>query len=191
MYNPRQMAEWKKPLFIGLGWGLGTALGLVVLVGGFLWYQSRPRPPKPWNTAALAVKEPPSFHSGDHEHLEFNYSVQNTTNFDYQIVSDEKVKVVARYKDGTLSTPLSTEVRHLELPVFIPANQKGQLTFSVGLTGIPERKASESDEQYHEQLRAYCEDHLARVANFVLFDEPNRYEIDLPRWSAEKPKKNP
>jgi hypothetical protein len=191
MYNPRQMAEWKRPLLIGVGWGLGTAVGLVVLVGGFLWYQSRPKPPKPWNTAALAIKEPPRFQSADHEHLEFTYSIQNTTNSDYQIVSDEMVKVVARYKDGTLSTPLSTQVRHLELPVFIPANQKSELTFSVALSGIPERKLSESDEQYQERLRAYCEDHLGSVANFVLFDEANRYEIDLPRWLIEKPKKSP
>src|SRR6267378_3723896 len=57
MYNPRQMAEWKRPLLIGVGWGLGTAVGLALVVGGFLWYQSRPKPPKPWNTAALAIKE--------------------------------------------------------------------------------------------------------------------------------------
>ncbi len=50
------MYEWKKPLFIGIGWGLGTAVGLALLVGGFLGYQGRPKPPKPpkqWNTAAI------------------------------------------------------------------------------------------------------------------------------------------
>ena len=38
------MAEWKKPLLIGVGWGLGTAVGLAILAGGFLWYESRSKP---------------------------------------------------------------------------------------------------------------------------------------------------
>jgi hypothetical protein len=186
------MADWKKFLFIGAGWGLGTAAGLALLTGGLLWYQNRPEPSKPWNTAALVGKEPPGFVSdNEHAHIKFIYYIQNTTKFDYQISSDGDVKVMARYKDGTLSAPLPTDVRHLDLPVFIPAHQTGELTLLVALSGIPEQEASESFDQYHERLRAYCEDHLAGVANFVLFDEVNRYEIDLPRWLAQKPKPSP
>jgi hypothetical protein len=47
--------------------------------------------------------------------------------------------------------------------------------------GIPERKISESDEQYHERLRGYCEDKIGGVDSFVLFDEMNHYQINLPR----------
>jgi hypothetical protein len=38
------MADWKRPLFIGIGWGLGTVVGVALVVGGFLWYRSRPKP---------------------------------------------------------------------------------------------------------------------------------------------------
>ena len=185
------MAEWKRPLLIAIGWGLGTAVGLVLLVGGFLLYQDRPKPPKPWNMVAIVSKNPPSFVSSkDFENVEFTYAVENSTNLDYEITSDGAIKVIARYKDGTLSAPLPREVRHLDLPVFIPAKEKGQLTLSVALGEIPKRNASERDEQYHERLRAYCEEHIGTVANFVLFDETNRYQINLPRWLAEPPKKN-
>jgi len=38
------MADWKRPLFIGIGWGLGTVVGVALVVGGFRWYQSKPKP---------------------------------------------------------------------------------------------------------------------------------------------------
>jgi hypothetical protein len=185
------VAEWKKPLLIGIGWGVGTAIGLALLVAGFLWYQGRPKPPRPWNTVAIVSKNPPSFASSkDFGNVEFTYAVENATSLDYEITSDEAIKVIARYTDGTLSAPLPKEVRHLDLPVFIPSKEKGVLTLSVALSEIPKRRASETDEQYHERLRAYCEEQIGGVANFVLFDEANRYQINLPRWLAEPPKKN-
>jgi len=65
------MAEWRKLLLLGLGWGLGTAVGLALLVGGFLWYQGRPRPtepPKPWNTTAIKAEYDTTDTEGDKKH---------------------------------------------------------------------------------------------------------------------------
>jgi hypothetical protein len=184
--------EWKRPLLIGLGWGIGTALGLAALGGIVFWYTSRPKPPKPWNSAAIVSTGSPGFNStSDYKHLELTYSMENRTRTDYQIASEAEVKVMLRTKEGTLSTPLSTEAQHLWLPVFIPAKQKAFLTVSLALGGMPEHNASETDEQYHERLRAYCEKYLAGVGNIVLFDEGNRYQIELPRWLAERPKESP
>lgn len=45
--------NWKKLLVVGIGWGLGTAVGLTLIVGGFLWYESRP---KAWNATAITAK---------------------------------------------------------------------------------------------------------------------------------------
>lgn len=56
--------EWKKPLLIGLGWGVGTAVGLAAALAVFLWYQSRPKPTKPWNTSSIkATTMYPFIHS--------------------------------------------------------------------------------------------------------------------------------
>jgi hypothetical protein len=186
------MAEWKKPLLIGIGWGLGTAVGLVVLVGGFLWYQSRPKPPKPWNTSAIVSKDPPGFGStNDFKQLEFLYSLEHNTNVDYQIESESELNIMARDKDGTLLAPLSADEQHWRLPIFIPAKQRAIVTFLLTVSGIPEHKASETAEQYHERLRAWCEENMGAVASFVVFDRANHYQINLPRWLAEPPKKNP
>jgi hypothetical protein len=50
------MADWKRSLFISIGWGLGTVVGLALLVGGFLWYSHRPKPEKPWNQSAIKAE---------------------------------------------------------------------------------------------------------------------------------------
>jgi hypothetical protein len=159
---------------------------LALLVGGFLWYQSRPKPPKPWNTEAIVVKDPPTFApSSNYKSMEFLYFAENKTNVDYHIVNNSKIKIMVRYLDDSWTPPLTTEDQHLELPVFIPANQKSPLIFSLVVPGIPERTKSETDELYHERLRTYCEEHLGAIGKFVLFDEGNRYQINLPRWLAE------
>jgi hypothetical protein len=186
------MAERKRPLLLGIGWGEGTAIGIAAIVGGFLWYQSRPKPTKPWNAAAIVCNEPPSFDStSDHKQMEFTYPIENHTNRDYQIESDSELQLMAKNADGTLLPPLPSDMRRWQLPIFIPANQKALVTFSLTLSGIPEQKPSETDAQYHERLRAYCEEHIGGVANFVIFDRGNRYQINLQRWRAEPPKKSP
>lgn len=78
------MTPWKKALLIGAGWGIGTAFGLAILIGGFVWYRSRPRP---WNTTALratyggmGIATQPQKDSYD---VEFLYDVENTAKANY------------------------------------------------------------------------------------------------------------
>jgi hypothetical protein len=75
------MAEWKRQLLIGIGWGLGTALGVVLLLGGFFWYQSRPKPPKPWNSTAIKAYYNGAGVEGETSLVFIAYSLENTTNF--------------------------------------------------------------------------------------------------------------
>jgi hypothetical protein len=81
----------------------------------------------------------------------------------------------------------------VDLPssVFIPAKQKGDLTFSLTLSGVPVRQPGEADKEYHERLRGYIEEHLASVSGFVVFDDINHYEINLPRWLSKQPTETP
>jgi hypothetical protein len=51
--------NWKKIVLIAVGWGLGTAVGLAVIVGSFFWYEGRPKPPqppRPWHTSAIKAE---------------------------------------------------------------------------------------------------------------------------------------
>ena len=48
--------KWKRWLFRSAGFGAGFALALVFLAGGWFWYSSRPKPPKPWDTKAIQAE---------------------------------------------------------------------------------------------------------------------------------------
>ena len=65
--------NWKKALLIGLGWGVGTALGLTILVGGFLRYQSKPKPPKPWDSKSIKAEYDHVTTEGDDNHVVIYY----------------------------------------------------------------------------------------------------------------------
>jgi hypothetical protein len=187
--NP-QPGPSKRLLLRSAAFGAGFAVTLCLIGGGLVWYSARTKPPTPWNTTALLAKEPPSFDvSQDGRDIEFTYSVENTTETDYQTESDSQIRMMLRLKNGAFSRPLPG-VAPLELPIFIPAKQKGVLTLRLSSSTIPGREASESDAQYHERLRAYCERGIGDVGEFVLFDDVNRYQINLPRWLSE-PRKEP
>jgi hypothetical protein len=46
----------EKTFVVGIGWGLGTVLGLGLLAGAVIGHQGRPKPPKPWNTTAIKAE---------------------------------------------------------------------------------------------------------------------------------------
>jgi len=115
----------------------------VAIVGILLWYSSRPTPPQRWNTKALVANEPPGFNaSNDGKRISFTYSVENTTDTDCSVDSIYGIKVMIRDKEGSFSQPLSEENSPLRLPIFIPANQRGGLTVSLTLSGIPVQAAA-------------------------------------------------
>src|ERR1035441_9449765 len=116
------MPLWKKILLRSAGFGAGFALTLCIVGGGFIWYSERPRPPKPWNRNAITASGAPAFGvSSDGKHIEFSYSLLNTTNTDYKVDLDTQIKLMMKSQDGTFSLPLSTETASVTLPVFIPA----------------------------------------------------------------------
>jgi hypothetical protein len=52
---------------------------------------------------------------------------------------------------------------------------------------IPTRNSNEPDAAFHERVRKYLEQRYGGLSGFVVFDNTYRYEVDLPKWSAEAP----
>jgi len=166
----------------------GVILTLCLIGASVLWYVSRPKPPRPWNDKALIVKEPPGFGpSSEDKTVYFSYSVQNDTAADYAVENVQQLRILAITLDDSLSSPIDEEHLVLRTPIFIPSHQKGTITVRLKVLDAPEQNKSESDDAYHERLRQYLNDHIAGVRGFVLFDETNRYRINLPAWSSKKP----
>src|SRR5271155_2804929 len=191
--------RWKRWFIKSAGFGAGFALALACIGGAGLWYVNRPTPQKPWNRSAITAAGAPDLKvSEDGNQIEFSYSVANNTKIDYRIESSPQVKVMAQWRDGTLTLPMPVDVAPLRLPAFIPARQKGMLVFSLELSDTPRRShlkaapdfipdppskaaVAENNKQYQERVRAYLEANFGQVDSFVLFDEANRYQIILPR----------
>jgi hypothetical protein len=144
------------------------------------------------DTSALIARTPPGFSVLDNgKKLRFSYAVENTTERDYQLDSKDEVKVLIKTSDSSLSQPVPDEDEHVGLPIFIPAKQTGTIILDVTISGIPMQVSSETDDEYHERVRAFCEKRLNVVKGFVLFDEVSRYRVDFPRWLSERPKSAP
>jgi hypothetical protein len=186
---PKPPFAWKRLAIISLFGGAGFALMSGLILWGVVWYSSRPTPPKPWNTTAIVAKNSPGFSvSDDGKMIEFTYALENAGRSDYRIDSASDIEILGRLKDGTLSEPLPDTVRRLDLPVFVPAGQRAVISLSVAFANMPTRDSADTDAAFHERIRGYLRENADNVGGFVIFDSTNRYEIDLPKWLAEKPK---
>lgn len=186
------MIEWKRPLFIGIGWGLGTAVGLVILVGGFLWYESRPKPPKPpkpWNVAAIKAEYDDADTEGDGNTLVVSYTLENTTDFDYR--ADESQDIMFNSTLDREKSLLSvSNLLKINYPIVIPA--KKRVSFKVHIDyHYTEKEKENADLQertkHKEGVEKFLATEMANLGGFDLLDAVNRYEIIFPAgWKHKK-----
>ena len=185
------MADWKKALFIGVGWGLGTAIGLVLLVGGFFWYQSRPKPPvppKPWNTTAIKADYDYATAEGEKNTILFYYTLENTTDFDFHIESGDHTLMSATLLKQKNLSPFG-ESEKIDYPIFVPAKKRIRFPIHINYSyPLREKENANLEERrkYRRDLEQYLSDELTNLDGFDLLDEINRYEIVFPAgWKKE------
>jgi hypothetical protein len=205
MTEATPLSGWKKlairSLFVGAG--IAVTLSIVAAVG--LWYTSRPRPPKPWNKQAILARDVPGFWetswvSNDGKTtvptLVLQYTLENTTNTDYTIDSRSGIKFMFRLSDGTVGADMFSGTidanegnqNDILLPLFIPAKQKAIFSCHFTDVNLPLKGSAESDDEYHERIRTYLEKTYT-ISGFLLFDDANRYQIELPKWASKRPGK--
>jgi hypothetical protein len=203
MADAQPLSGWKKLAIRSLFFGIGIAGVLSIIAVVAIWYTSRPAVPKPWNKRAIVAKDVPGFWeaswvSSDGKTtmpvLILQYTLENTTSTDYTIDSRSAVKFMFRMSDGTVGTDMfSGAVEASEgnqndvlLPLFIPAKQKAVFRCHFSDKDLPLKGVAESDDEYHERLRTYL-DKTYSVSGLVLFDDTNRYQIELPKWASKRP----
>jgi hypothetical protein len=178
------LTDWKKPLFIGIGWGLGMGVGLAIIVGGFLWYKSRPKPPKPWNATALTATFDKVDNTGDDQHILFYYVLENRTNADYRVDEKNGIELTAKLKEEKSIMTMGSEFQKISLPIFVPANQRLrvqiEIPYSYRMTQPP-FSAKEDRKKFQDDLQEYVRTEIGNLDGFVLFDSKERYQISFPR----------
>jgi hypothetical protein len=177
--------EWRKPLLIGMGWGLGTALGLVILVGGILWYESRPKPPtppKPWDSNSIKAQYDFVNTEGDKNTIVFFYTVENMTDFDYRVEDDHNITMNAKLQSQNDLSPLG-ENGKVDYPIYVPAKKRVQFQIHISYAYPEKAKPNANTEerrQYRADVEKYVGNELANLDGFDFLDEENRYEIIFP-----------
>src|SRR3990170_2069220 len=170
--------------------GLAFVLA-AILVGAYFYRQeSRPTLPEPWNTSAFVAAAPPTYVSNNGKSLELSYSVKNNTVLDYSQddESAKKLRLMIKDQDRELSPPFENKgLKLLYTPIFIPAGQTGALSLSIEDSDLPTPKDREVKADYDERVRTYLETEYTRFTGFALYDDVNRYQINLPKWAEEKP----
>jgi len=208
------MVEWKRPLLIGVGWGLGTAVGLALLVGGFLWYQSRPKPPNPWNTKAIeAHYSNTQFFEGEKGstlRAGFVFDLRNNTAADYTLEAHPSNTTVVMQKIRSSNTLVSgigltwspehgpgtqqldeqgipskiPKGAFIGAPIFIPSGQAVRIYFWSAYD-VPDMVAAQlMNETIYP--KTVLQSALKDTESFVLLDTVNRYRIELPLQDALK-----
>jgi hypothetical protein len=174
--------NWQKLLLVGIGWGIGTAVGLAVLAGGFLWYESRPKPPlppKPWNNSAIVAEYDFVDTEGDQNTCVFYYTVENKTDFDYRIEDGHDILMSARLVQDKNLSPF-TEGQKVDYPVFVPAKKRVRFKIHIDYTcPIKENNSDQIDniKKHRVAVAKYVTNTFQNLEGFDLLDETNRYEV--------------
>src|SRR5215510_6062163 len=165
--SEHQPTNWKSPLVISAGLGAGVGLMVALIVGGVIWYTSRP---KPWNATAIRASFSQEAYSVDADSnvigTYLDYIVNNTTPTDYTISGTDTFMIV----EPDAMHPSASGKYKIAEPCFVPAGHKVKCSVSV-------------DPEFDTSFA---------IEGFVIFDKAYRYKIVFPkplRPSPEERKK--
>jgi hypothetical protein len=179
------MPTWKAIALKAAGFGAGLAIALCAILGGWVWYSSRPIP---WNKSAIKATFTSLQYQAQQDAfvMEFRYSVENVTVKDFTLSTNRVV--LRRMSDGKgYASDLDAEIVG---DVFIPAGQKMNVLIRVPYK-YEDLNTSLKEQLDEKKSGTFADQRLAHLDGFGLFDKRNKYEIDFPNgWSQWEGVKN-
>jgi hypothetical protein len=181
------MAAWKWGIVVVLFVGFGVSLGLRLHPGGPLRPAQSPKPPASWDSDAIKARFDHLDIEGSGKTLTFGYVLENTTQSDYRVPDGTHVLLAASLKqERSISNVNDPRLLRIDYPIFVPA--KGRLLLwihvAASFSEIPSPKSGAGKEEWRKYRAGLAQSVANRMGNlngFVIFDEGNRYRIDLPR----------
>ena len=167
----------KKLLFIGGAAGAGVILVLALMSGG-LANTPLVKASNAWKLNTIkATYVGSQLKEADKTHaiLFFSYDLENTTDQDYRL-TDAGVSVMRQLKsNGSLS---QEGTLRLSSAAFLPARRRVRIA-------IEDRRSfdwpGEKDPMLEDKLKDFVKQRLENTDKFVLFDEADHCQVDLPR----------
>jgi hypothetical protein len=183
---------WKNVALRSTFFGAGFALILTITIGGYIWYESRPKPLKPWDNNAIIAYYDYADTVGEQNTIVFYYTVENKTNDDYSINDIKDILLYANLdRQQSLSGGDIDEFLNIEYPIHIPS--KHRFRFKINLntpTDIINLKSGSTIEErkiFNKEMSAYISSKLKNLNGFSMFDLINRYKIEFhPGWKIKQ-----
>jgi|SRR5882724_547992 len=188
------MPLWKRILLKAAGFGAGAVFATAIVIALLFWYTTRPVKPKLWNRDAIAAEYYRILTTDQPDSkLQFEYVLENKTDKDYELQKYSAPKIAAKLEDTNSLTGFADENEIvLKLPVFVPAHQKTRITISMPSYGfspsthLTGSSTPEESHRHHAEVAAHVTKQMSNLNGFVLFDESNRYQVELPNgWKKE------
>jgi hypothetical protein len=169
------MNHWSKIALIVIGASLTVGVLLSLLLR-----TPRASSPSPasWDSRAVEgsfegvrVREVDATHAA----LVLLYDLTNRTGTDYRLEKDSSEVIMSRLKPGGILSSDTQVV--LDNAAFIPAGSRTRIAIEMdGPFNWPARH----DAAAEHAVRQFVAAEIAELDGFVLFDQPNRYQIELP-----------
>ena len=172
------MVFGKKALVIGASAGAGFFLLLLLILTRAGSKSSPAKPPASWRQNAIKatyvgtqLRQIDDTLAG----LFLSYDLENKTDRDYRLADTAGVVIMSRLNSGhSLS---QEELIRLSYPVFLPASQRVRIAIEIS---YPFTWPAPRDPALESKLKDFVKQRLAKVEEFVLFDEVDRCQVELP-----------
>ena len=175
------MARWQKLALIGAA-ACGLLVGLAWMLGKFSRGWLSAAEATPWNSKAIGatlagiqVKEVDSAHAA----VVFFYDLDNKTDRDYRLANGPGVVIMSRLRSN--SSLVSNDQTSPSSAAFVPARDRTRIALAVAR---PFDWPAHRDAVAEGEFRQLAASQVAGLAGFVLFDQADRYQIELPAASA-------
>jgi hypothetical protein len=107
--------------------------------------------------------------------LVFFYDLDNQTDTDFQMAPGSSLLIMGRLKsDGSLS---ADELITLASAAFVPARNRTRIAIQVT---HPFTWPQDTDGASGDKFRGFLQGEVTNLTGFVLFDQPTKYQIELP-----------
>jgi hypothetical protein len=187
------MSDWKQLFVRAFGLGAGFGLVCVSLVGAWLWHSSRPKPPRAWDAHAIIAEYDYVITEGDDNDIAVYYTLQNNTDFDYEIRSIDQVQFAAKLEQEHSISVERPDEGHVtaDFPLFVPS--RGRSRFGIHLKFPYSEKSNDkaSDDEKHDygtRLAKFMTSEFSNLDGFVFLDSGRRYRVEFPGGWKERSK---
>ena len=193
--------SWKTIALKSVFGGAGFTLTILLIIGGVIWYQSIPKPPKAWDNNAIIASYDHVDTTGENNIVVFYYILENKTDFDYPIEDKNNFFIYANLErptslSGGKSGGKPDELLSFNYPVNIPSKHrlffKITLNYPTEIKSPPFGASKENKEKHRKELEDYVTKEFNNLNGFTLFDYNKRYKIEFkPGWKVKRDLSHP